>query len=315
MTRYLMQRLVGMLLMLVIISIVSYSMVRLLPGDPVNAIFGDGGDPAVIAAVRADLGLDQPAAQYYFVWVGRVLRGDFGRSIQSNKPVLESLRAQLIPTIELTIMASIVTLVIAVPLGILSAIKRGTVVDWAASVFAVLGLSVPNFFLGILLIFFFSLILGWLPPSGWRDPFRDPFQSIRYMILPALALGLAFAASIMRQIRSGLLEVLHLDYMRTARAKGLGERQAIMRHALRNSLIPVVTVIGLMIGRLLGGAVVVEIIFAIPGIGRTAVDAIFGRDYPVIQCAVLLIAGVVLVVNLIVDLSYGLVDPRIRLSS
>jgi peptide/nickel transport system permease protein len=314
MTRYLLQRLVGMLLMLVIISVVSYSMVRLLPGDPVNAIFGDGGDPAAIAAVRADLGLDQPAAQYYFVWLGRVLRGDFGRSIQSNKPVLETLRAQLIPTIELTIMASIVTLAVALPLGILSAIKRGTVLDWGSTVFAVLGLSVPNFFLGILLIFFFSLILGWLPPSGWRDPFRDPVQSIRYMVLPSLALGLAFAASIMRQIRSGLLEVLHLDYMRTARAKGLRERQAITRHALRNSLIPVVTVIGLMIGRLLGGAVVIEIIFAIPGIGRTVVDAIFGRDYPVIQCAVLLIAGVVLVVNLIVDLVYALIDPRIRYS-
>jgi peptide/nickel transport system permease protein len=301
-----------MLLMLVIISIVSYSMVRLLPGDPVIAIFGDGGNPAVMAAVRADLGLDQPAAQYYFVWVGRLLRGDFGRSIQSNKPVLETLAAQLVPTVELTIMACLVTVVIALPLGILAAVRRGTGLDWGASVFAVLGLSIPNFFLGILLIFFFSLMLGWLPPSGWRDPFRDPLQSVRYMVLPALTLGLAFAASIMRQVRSGLVEVLNLDYMRTARAKGLGERRAIIRHALRNSLIPVVTVFGLMIGRLLGGAVVVEIIFAIPGIGRTAVDAIFGRDYPVIQCAVLLIAGVVLVVNLIVDLLYALIDPRVR---
>lgn len=312
MGRYLVQRLVGMLLMLVIISIVSYAMVRLLPGDPVIAIFGDGGNPAVMAAVRADLGLDQPAAQYYFVWVGRLLRGDFGRSIQSNKPVLETLASQLVPTIELTIMASLVTGIIALPLGILAAVRRGTALDWGASVFAVIGLSVPNFFLGILLIFVFSLMLGWLPPSGWRDPFRDPIQSVRYMVLPAIALGLAFAASIMRQVRSGLIEVLNLDYMRTASAKGLGERQAIMRHALRNSLIPVVTVVGLMIGRLLGGAVVVEIIFAIPGIGRTAVDAIFGRDYPVIQCAVLLIAGVVLVVNLIVDLLYALIDPRIR---
>jgi peptide/nickel transport system permease protein len=301
-----------MLLMLVIISIVSYSMVRLLPGDPVNAIFGDGGNPAVMAAVRADLGLDQPAAQYYFVWVGRLLRGDFGRSIQSNRPVLETLAAQLVPTVELTIMACLVTGIIALPLGILAAVRRGTALDWGASVFAVLGLSVPNFFLGILLIFVFSLMLGWLPPSGWRDPFRDPIQSVRYMVLPAFALGLAFAASIMRQVRSGLIEVLNLDYMRTARAKGLSDRQSIMRHALRNSLIPVVTVVGLMIGRLLGGAVVVEIIFAIPGIGRTAVDAIFGRDYPVIQCAVLLIAGVVLVVNLIVDLLYALIDPRIR---
>jgi peptide/nickel transport system permease protein len=303
-----------MLLMLVIISIVSYSMVRLLPGDPVNAIFGDGGDPAVMAAVRVDLGLDQPAAVYYFVWVGRVLRGDFGRSIQSNKPVLESLRAQLVATVELTILATLVTAMIALPLGVMAAVRRGTILDWGASVFAMFGLAIPNFFLGILFIFFFSLTLGWLPPSGWRDPFREPLQSLRYMLLPSVTLGLAFAASIMRQVRSSLPEVITLDYIRTARAKGLNERRAILRHALRNSLIPVVTVAGLMIGRLLGGAVIAEIIFAIPGIGRAVVDAIFGRDYPVIQCAVLLIAGVVLVVNLLVDLLYALIDPRIRYS-
>jgi peptide/nickel transport system permease protein len=177
-----------------------------------------------------------------------------------------------------------------------------------------IGLAIPNFCLGILFIYFFAVALGWLPPSGWRDPFKEPLESFRYMILPALTLGLAFAAGIMRQVRSSLLEVLVLDYMRTARAKGLSESGVVLRHALRNALIPVITVVGLMIGRLLGGAVIVEIIFALPGIGRAAVDAIFGRDYPVIQGAVLLMAAVVLVVNLIVDLLYAIVDPRIRYS-
>ncbi len=314
MGRYLLQRTVGMILMLVLISIVSYSMVRLLPGDPVIAMFGEQGDPVVMARVRTDLGLDQPPALYYFVWVGRVLTGDFGRSIQSNKPVIETLREKLVPTIHLTLMAALFTALIALPLGVLAAIHRGSAYDLGAGVFAMLGLSIPNFCLGILFIFFFAVTLGWLPPSGWRDPFKEPFQSFRYMLLPALTLGLAFAAGIMRQVRSSLLDVLLLDYMRTARAKGVAERNVVLRHAMRNALIPVITVAGLMIGRLLGGAVISEIIFAIPGIGRAAVDAIFGRDYPIIQGAVLLMAGVVLVVNLVVDLLYAMVDPRIRYS-
>lgn len=314
MGRYLIQRTVGMLLMLVLISVVSYSMVRLLPGDPVIAMFGEGGDPVVMARVRTDLGLDQPPALYYFVWVGRVLTGDFGRSILSNKPVLETLREKLVPTLQLTLMSVLFTAIIALPLGILAAIRRGSLLDTGASAFAVIGLAIPNFCLGILFIYFFAVNLGWLPPSGWRDPFREPFQSFRYMILPALTLGLAFAAGIMRQIRSSLLDVLVLDYMRTARAKGLDERSVVLRHAMQNALIPVITVAGLMIGRLLGGALICEIIFAIPGIGRAVVDATFGRDYPIIQGAVLLMAGVVLIVNLVVDLLYAIVDPRIRYS-
>ena len=244
MGRYLLQRTVGMLLMLVLISVVTYSMVRLLPGDPVIAMFGEGGDPVVMARVRADLGLDQPPALYYFVWVGRVLTGDFGRSIQSNKPVLETLREKLVPTLELTVLSVVFTAIIALPLGILAAVRRGSLLDTGASAFAVIGLAIPNFCLGILFIYFFAVTLGWLPPSGWRDPFREPFQSFRYMILPALTLGLAFAAGIMRQIRSSLLDVLVLDYMRTARAKGLDERSVMLRHAMQNALIPVITVAG-----------------------------------------------------------------------
>jgi peptide/nickel transport system permease protein len=303
-----------MLLMLIIISILSYSIVRLLPGDPVQAMLGEQGDPKFVAQARSELGLDQPAALYYFVWIGRVLTGDFGRSILSNRPVIEILRGELVPTIELTIMAALITTAIALPLGIAAAYGRGSLVDLVASTFAMIGLSIPSFCLGLVFILVIALGLGWLPPSGWRDPFREPLQSIRYMVLPALTLALAFGAAIMRQVRSSILEVLVLDYMRTARAKGLTEYRVLLRHALRNALIPVMTVAGLMIGRLLGGAVIVEIIFAIPGIGRAAVDAIFGRDYPVIQAIVLLIAGIVLIVNLCVDLLYAMVDPRIRYS-
>jgi len=295
-----------------LISIVSYSMVRLLPGDPVVAMFGEQGDPVVMARVRADLGLDQPAWLYYFTWVGRAVQGDFGRSIQSNRPVLEILRDRLLPTFQLTIMAALITGLIAIPLGIISAARRGTPLDVGASVFAMLGLSIPNFWLGILFIYLFSLTLGWLPPSGWRDPTIEPVASLRYMLLPALTLGMALAASIMRQMRSSMLEVLLLDYVRTARAKGVRRQDVVLRHALRNALIPVITVAGLMIGRLLGGSVISETIFAIPGLGRTTVDAIFSRDFPIVQGAVLMMAMVVLAINFIVDLLYALVDPRIR---
>ena len=312
MGRYLLQRLVGMGLMLLLISLLSYSMVRLLPGDPVVAMLGEGGDPAVMARVRADLGLDQPAPVYYFVWLGRAVQGDLGRSIQSNRPVSGILRDRLLPTVQLSLLAALIAASIALPLGIFAAIKRGTLTDLGATTFALLGLSIPNFWLGIIFILVFSLALGWLPPSGWRDPFREPVQSLRFMILPALTLGMAFAASIMRQVRSGLLDTLVQDYLRTARAKGLNDRQVVLRHALRNALIPVVTVAGLMVGRLLGGAVITETIFAIPGIGRTVVDAIFSRDFPIVQGAVLMMAFIVLVVNLAVDLLYALIDPRIR---
>jgi peptide/nickel transport system permease protein len=314
MGRYLLQRLVGMGLMLFLISLLSYSMVRLLPGDPVVAILGEGGDPNVMARVRADLGLDQPAPVYYFVWLGRAVQGDLGRSIQSNRPVAGILRDRLLPTFQLGLMAALVAAGIALPLGILAAIRRGSLTDLGASTFALLGLSIPNFWLGIIFIMLFSLALGWLPPSGWRDPFREPLQSLRFMLLPALTLGMAFAASIMRQVRSSLLDTLVQDYLRTARAKGLDDRRVVLRHAMRNALIPVVTIAGLMVGRLLGGAVITETIFAIPGIGRTVVDAIFSRDFPIVQGAVLMMAFVVLVINLVVDMLYAMIDPRIRYS-
>ncbi len=312
MQRFLLQRLIGMVLMLLLISILSYSVVRLLPGDPATAMLGEGADPAVLARVRADLGLDKPAPLYYFVWLGRVVHGDFGRSIQSNQPVAGLLRARLVPTIELSLMAAVIAVAIALPLGMLAAIRRGSLLDRIASTYAMLGLAIPGFCLGILLILLFSLKFGWLPPSGWRDPFRQPAQSLRFMLLPAVTLGTAFAATLTRQVRASLLAVLGEDYLRTARAKGLRERPIVLRHALRNALIPVVTVIGLMIGQLLGGAVITETIFAIPGIGRAGVDAIFSRDYPIIQGVVLMLAIIVQAISLIVDVLYAFIDPRIR---
>lgn len=314
MGRYLLQRLVGMVLTLILISILSYALVRLLPGDPVINMLGEGGDPAVIARVRADLGLDKPAPLYYFVWLGRVVRGDFGRSIQSNQPVAALLRSRLLPTLQLSVMSSLIAIAIALPLGILAAVRRGSLIDRFATGFAMVGLAMPSFCLGILLILLFSLSLGWLPPSGWRDPFRESGQSIRFMVLPALTLGIAYAATITRQVRASVLAVLGQDYVRTARAKGLGERPLVLRHALRNALIPVVTVFGLMIGNLLGGTVITETIFAIPGVGRTGVDAIFSRDYPIVQGVMLMIALIVLGLSLLVDLVYAIVDPRIRYS-
>jgi peptide/nickel transport system permease protein len=312
MARYLLQRLVGMVLMLLLVSLLSYSVVRMLPGDPAVAMLGEGGDPAVIARVRSDLGLDQPAPVYFVVWLARAAHGDFGRSIQSNQPVIDLIGSRLLPTVELTLLAGLFAVVVAIPLGMAAAVKRGSLLDLGASTFAMFGLAVPNFWLGILLILVVSIGLGWLPPSGWRDPFREPLESLRFMILPALTLGLAFAASTMRQVRSSLLDALGHEYLRTARAKGLPERMVVTRHAMRNALIPVVTVIGLMLGRLLGGAVVTETIFAIPGIGRTIVDAIFSRDYPIVQGTILIMGLLVLLLNLAVDLLYGALDPRIR---
>jgi peptide/nickel transport system permease protein len=303
-----------MALALVLISVLSFALVRILPGDPVINMLGEGGDPAVIARVRADLGLDQPAPVYYFVWLGRVVRGDFGRSIQSNQPVAELLRDRLLPTVQLSIMSSVIALMIALPLGILAAVRRGSSLDRLASGFAMAGLAMPSFCLGILLILFFSLTLGWLPPSGWRNPFEEPAQSIRYMVLPALTLGLVYAAMMLRQVRASVIAALGHDYVRTARAKGLSEPPLVMRHAVRNALIPVITISGLMIGNLLGGTVITETIFAIPGIGRTGVDAIFSRDYPIVQGVMLMIALIVLVMSLLVDVIYAVVDPRVRYS-
>jgi peptide/nickel transport system permease protein len=240
------------------------------------------------------------------------VRGELGRSIRTNQPVTEAILERLPVTLSLAAAASLLALAVALPAGIVSAVRRNSVADVAGTVVALSGVSLPNFWLAILLIFLFSVSLGWLPPLGWVSPARDFWAGLRSLVLPAITLGTAMAAVVMRMTRSSLLEVLQLEFVRTARAKGLGETAILLRHALRNALIPVVTVVGLQAGALLGGAIITETIFALPGVGRLLVDAIFQRDFPIIQGVVLFLAVNFLLVNLVVDLAYAALDPRIR---
>jgi peptide/nickel transport system permease protein len=244
--------------------------------------------------------------------MGRLLQGDLGRSIRNGEPVIESVGRRLRPSLELALLAMLIAVSVAFPLGMLSAARRNTPVDGAGTLFALLGICMPNFLIALLLIFVFGVSLRWLPVSGYTDPLDDPVNGLRSLTLPAITLGLALAAVITRTLRSSLLEALSEDYVRTARAKGVGERSILARHALKNGLIPVVTVLGLQLGGLIGGAVITEYVFALPGVGRLVVDAVFARDYPLVQGVVLLIAVGFIVSNLLVDVVYGLIDPRIR---
>jgi peptide/nickel transport system permease protein len=241
-----------------------------------------------------------------------VLRGDLGRSIRNNQPVIEDVGHRIRPSVELALLAILIALVVAFPLGILSAARRNTPVDGAGTTFALIGICMPNFLIALLLIFLFGVTLRWLPVSGYTDPLDDPVNGLRSLTLPAITLGLALGAVITRTLRSSLIEALSEDYVRTGRAKGLPEGVILGRHALKNSLIPVVTVLGLQLGGLIGGAVITEYVFALPGVGRLVVDAVFARDYPLVQGVVLLIALAYIATNLLVDLVYGILDPRIR---
>jgi peptide/nickel transport system permease protein len=309
---YVLRRLVTMVPVLLVVSVVVFSLIHLTPGDPVSIMLREEADPATAAALRAALGLDRPLPVQYVVWLGRAARGELGRSIRTNQPVSEAILQRLPVTLSLAGAATMLALVIALPAGILSAVRRNSAADVAGTLVALTGVSLPNFWLAILLIFLFSVTLGWLPPLGWVSPARDFWGSLRSLVLPAVTLGAAVAAVVMRMTRSSLLEVLQLDYVRTARAKGLGEAPVLLRHALRNALVPVVTVVGLQAGALLGGAIITETIFALPGVGRLLVDAIFQRDFPVVQGVVLFLALNFLLVNLLVDLAYAGLDPRIR---
>jgi len=257
-------------------------------------------------------GLDLPVHVQFGQWLAAAVQGDLGSSLRTGRPIATDLALRFPVTLELTVLSLVIALVIALPVGVLAALNRGRWLDHLGSVFALLGLSVPGFFLGILLILLFSLELGWLPPAGYVPFGEAPLTNLRHMILPALSLGLILAAATARIVRSTLLEVLGRDYVRTARAKGLAEHSVILRHALRTALIPVVTVVGLQFGQLLGGAVIIEQVFSLPGVGRFALEGINLRDYPVVQGAVLLIAAAFVVVNLLVDVLYTLIDPRVR---
>jgi peptide/nickel transport system permease protein len=306
------RRLLATVPLLFFVSVVVFSFVHVLPGDPAVLFLGEEATPETLAQFRARLGFDRPLVAQYAEWLGRALRGDLGRSLRTNQPVTEAILQRLPVTLELLGAALAVSLAIAIPMGIVSAVKRNSGVDLASTVFALVGFSLPNFWLGLILIYVFALLLRWLPPAGFvpLPAFADNAKSL---ILPALTLGTALAALVTRQLRSGMLEVLRQDYVRTAQAKGLSQRVVVGKHALKNALIAVVTVIGLQIGGLLGNTIITESIFALPGVGRLMIDAVFSRDFFIVQGVVLFLAVGYVVSNLVVDILYSYFDPRIRL--
>lgn len=309
---YLLRRAGAVVPILGVVSVVVFSLIHLTPGDPVRIMLREEADPATVATLRHQLGLDRPLPLQYLTWLGRAVQGELGRSIRTNQPVMDAIRQRAPVTLSLAMAALLVALAIGLPAGILAALRRNSVVDVVATLVAIAGVSLPSFWLAVLLILIFSLTLGWLPPLGWVSPGRDLVAWAQSLVLPSVTLGVAIAAVVMRMTRASLLEVLELEYVRTARAKGLAERRIVLGHALQNALIPVVTVVGLQAGALLGGAVITETIFALPGVGRLLVDAIFQRDFPIVQGVVLFLAVNFLVVNLLVDLTYAWLDPRIR---
>jgi peptide/nickel transport system permease protein len=297
---------------LLILSILIFGLQQLMPGDPAMILAGEErGDPQVLAQIRAELGLDRPIHQQYLIWMGKVLTGDFGFSWRIRVPVSELILTKLPVTFQLATMAFVIAILIGVPLGIVSAVSRDTPTDWAANGVALFGISTPNFWLGIMMILLFSVELGWLPPSGYVPLSEDPWQSLATTIMPAFVLGTGVASVLMRHTRAAMLTALSQDYVRTARAKGLAERLVIGNHANKNALIPLVTVAGMQFGFLIGGTVIIETVFAWPGVGRLVVQAIFSRDYPLVQAAVLVLAVIFVLVNLAVDLVYLYLDPRI----
>jgi peptide/nickel transport system permease protein len=309
---YVAKRLLVALPTLVLISIFVFLLQKLLPGDPVLAMAGNDADAATIDLLREQYHLNDPWLTQYLYWVGDVLHGNLGISIRTRVPVADLIMAKLPVTFQLAVMAMIITMIIGIPAGILAAVYKNTIVDYLANIVALAGLSVPHFWLGIMLILLISVQLGWLPASGYTSFFDDPVRALKTTIMPALVLGTALSATLMRHTRSAMLGVLRADYIRTARAKGLSEREVIMEHSFRNALIPIVTMSTLLFGELLSGAVLTEQVFTIPGFGKMIVDAVFNRDYAVVQGVVLCIAVVFIFMNLIADMLYFLLNPRMR---
>ena len=312
MLTYLLRRIAIVIPTLFFVSILIFGLQQLLPGDPALALAGENQDPEVIAYLHAKYHLDEPLPIRYGLWLRGVMHGDLGESIRINKPVLDLVVEKLPVTAELAGLAMLIALLIGIPAGVLSAARNGTWVDYAANVFALWGLSTPNFWLGFMLILLFSVHLGLLPASGYVSPTEGLGQNLLTMIMPAFVLGNAIAAVMMRHTRSAMLQVLGMDYVRTARAKGLAEHVVVLKHALRNALIPIVTLGALEFGQLLSGAVLTEQVFTIPGFGKLIVDAVFNRDYAVVQGVVLCTATAYIVLNLCADLAYFLVNPRLR---
>jgi peptide/nickel transport system permease protein len=292
-------------------SVMLFVLLKLTPGDPVLIMLGERATAQNYAALRHDLGLDQPYPVQYLAWLGHVAEGDFGKSLRNGAPVRGEIQARLPATLQLGVTALLLGLVVAVPLGILSAVFRRSPLGFFASAFSQVGVAIPGFFVGLVLIYVFALTLRWFPPGSYTNFTENPGEWFRRLVLPAITLSLFGAAAQTRFIRSGLLDTLHQDYIRTARAKGFSDAAVILGHALRNALIPSVTLLGLQIGAILEGAFIIESVFAWPGIGRLAVQSLGARDYPIVQAVVLLAVFVFLAANLLVDIAYAYLDPRI----
>lgn len=314
MKAYVFQRLLLTLPVVVVVSMVVFALVRMLPGDIAAATLGQSATEERLAELRKELGLDRSLAVQYGDWAGHALVGDLGSSMRTNQPVLTAIRERLPVTFELAILSTVISLVIAIPLGIISAVKQDTFTDYVLRVTAILGLSVPGFWLAILLVILPAIWWQWSAPVGYRSIWDDPWANLQQVARPAFAMGIGMSAFVMRMMRSALLEVLRQDYMRTAAAKGLGARAVVLRHGFKNAFIPVMTFLGLQFSFLLGGTVIMEQIFSLPGIGRLTLDAILTRDYPLIQGTVLFFSVVFVMMNLIVDILYAYFDPRVRLS-
>ena len=306
------KRIVQLIPTLFFVSVIIFSLQQLLPGDPALVMAGEERDPAVLEQIRKQYRLDQPVPIQYVYWVKGVLSGDLGESMRLKEPVLRLITQKFPVTLQLALMAIVVSLAVGVTAGVISAIKKNTRIDYGVNLVALWGISTPNFWLGIMLIFLFSVWLGWLPASGYVSPFEDFWLSLQTTILPAFVLGNSFAAVLMRHTRSAMLQAMTSDYVRTARAKGLAERIVVVKHALRNALTPVITLGALELGTLLSGAVLTEQVFSIPGFGKLIVDSVFNRDYAVVQGVTLVTATTYILLNLCADIAYVLVNPRLR---
>ncbi|WP_339160895.1 ABC transporter permease [Siminovitchia sp. FSL H7-0308] len=311
---YILQRLLSLIPVMLVVAIVVFFLIHLTPGDPASIILGPDALPEDIQELRNELGLDLPLYEQFFSWFSGVLIGDLGDSLYLDMPVLKAFTSHLAPTLSLAILAQLISIVIAIPLGVIAATKKGTAVDQFFMVFALLGISIPSFLLGLLLILLFAVELRWLPAAGYQPLSAGLWNHLKFLLLPAITLGAIQSALIARMTRSSMLDILSMNYIKTAHAKGLKEKVIIYKHAFRNAFIPILTVIGQAFGTLVAGAVVTEVVFNIPGLGQLIVNAIQRRDYVLIQGSVLLIAGTYVLIHLVVDLLYGIVDPRIKLN-
>lgn len=306
------RQLFTMSIVLAIVTFLAFALMHLVPGDPVLAMVGENASLEAVETMRRELGFDRPMIVQYGVWVSGAVRGDLGRSVRTGQPIGEMVLARAKPTVQMILMGMVFAVLLGLPIGILAAARRNSIWDSLGTTLAMAGLAMPNFWLGILLMLLFSVWLGWLPALGYVDPFVDLGESLRRMIMPSVALGFSLSAAVMRQTRSSMLEVLSEDYIRTARSYGASEPRILWHHALRNAMIPVITTIGMNVGRLFGGAVVTEYVFAVPGVGRLVLDSVFSRDYPAVQGVVILMSVGVLLSYLLVDLAYAYLDPRVR---